>query len=173
MRCSIFFEARWSTWFLIIITFEFCRLWSSSVPKESADCIEETWKLSICRCFTCNLSFYMMLNDNNLAICMYQIKCGMTTTLLISQIGNYERDMIKLDSSKYALLMAWPGCNRRGWEYFPSQVLSQFSTVGMIKGSLKKISWRCVTFQSCFFEEHCEENNYDGCIEKDEYIIHS
>lgn len=36
---------------------------------------------------------------------MYQIKCGMTTTLLISQIGNYERDMIKLDSSKYALLM--------------------------------------------------------------------
>lgn len=120
IRCSIFFEARWSTWFLIIITFEFCRLWSSSVPKESADCIEETWKLSICTCFTCNLSFYMMLNDNNLAICMYQIKCGMTTTLLISQIGNYERDMIKLDSSKYALLMPWPGCNRRGWEYFPS-----------------------------------------------------
>lgn len=47
----------------------------------------------------------MMLNDNNLAICMYQIKCGMTTTLLISQIDNYERDMIKLDSSKYILLM--------------------------------------------------------------------
>lgn len=47
----------------------------------------------------------MMLNDNNLAVCMYQIKCGMTTTLLISENGNYERDMIKLDSSKYALLM--------------------------------------------------------------------
>lgn len=47
----------------------------------------------------------MMLNDNNFAVCMYQIKCGMTTTLLIIQIGNYERDIIKLDSSKYALLM--------------------------------------------------------------------
>lgn len=51
---------------------------------------------------------------------MYQIKCGITTTLLIIQIGNYERDIIKLDSSKYALLMLWPGCSRRGWEYFPS-----------------------------------------------------
>lgn len=61
-----------------------------------------------------------------------------------------------------------PGCNRRGWEYFSSQVLPQFSTVG-IKTNVEKISWRCVTFQRCFVEEHCGENN-DGFIEKDTSI---
>lgn len=100
---------------------------------------------------------------------MYKIKCCMTTILLISQIYYYETDMNKLDSSKYALITPWPGCNRRGWEYFSSQVLPQFSTVG-IKTNVEKISWRCVTFQRCFVEEHCGENN-DGFIEKDTLSI--
>lgn len=51
--------------------------------------------------------------------------------------------------------------------------ISSFISVfysGYDKTIVEKISWRCVTFQRYFVEEHCGENNY-VCIEKDTLSI--
>lgn len=60
-------------------------------------------------------------------------------------------DMIKLDSSKYALLMPWPGCNRRGWEYFPSPSFISIFYSGYDKRIVEKNKLKVCNFSKVLF----------------------